>query len=81
MKKLFVETYGCQMASLLHAPGGFDAELAPFGWGAKLMSGLGFNSIEEASANQYKRLTNPPMVPIVLTGFLKYILKGKPFYF
>jgi len=26
-KKLFVQTYGCQMASLLHAPGGFDAEI------------------------------------------------------
>ncbi len=27
MKKLFVHTYGCPMASLLHTLGGFDAEL------------------------------------------------------
>lgn len=27
LKKLFVETYGCQMASLLHAGGRFHAEL------------------------------------------------------
>lgn len=36
MKKLFLQTYGCQMASLLHAGGEVYAELKWFRAGSRL---------------------------------------------